>query len=110
MTLDELISIVLDALKGCVQGDSVGSEERECDAETDKGKLLGSRGGSGFAVPRVGRRGNRAVCECSDPVDCLFERNERKRNGSGYMGLAEPKRICERNKKQAVLLTRHCFT
>lgn len=28
MTLDELISIVLDALKGCVQGDSVGSEER----------------------------------------------------------------------------------
>lgn len=28
MTLDELINIVLDALKGCVQGDSVGSEER----------------------------------------------------------------------------------
>ena len=72
MTIDELINIVLDALKGCVQGDSVGREERECDAETDKGKLLGSRGGSGFAVPRIERRGNRAVCECSNPVDCLF--------------------------------------
>lgn len=72
MTIDELINIVLDALKGCVQGDSVGREERECDAEIDKGKLLGSCGGSGFAVPRIERRGSRAVCECSDPVDCLF--------------------------------------
>ena len=81
MTIDELINVVLDALKGCVQGDSVGREERKCDAEIDKGKLLGSRGGSGFAVPRVERRGNRAVCECSDPVDCLFERNEGKKLG-----------------------------
>ena len=27
MTIDELINIVLDALKGCVQGDSVGREK-----------------------------------------------------------------------------------
>ena len=79
MTIDELINIVLDALKGCVQGDSVG-KRRDCDAETDEGKLLGGRRGSGFAVPRAERRGGRALCECSDTVDCLFERRwERRR-------------------------------
>ena len=95
MTIDELINIVLDALKGCVQGDSVG-KRRGCDAETDEGKLLGGRRGSGFAVPRAERRGGRALCECSDTVDCLFERLA----SSGVMREREKKKDREETRRR----------
>ena len=75
VTVDEMINIVLDALKGCVQGDSVGKGWM-CDVEIDEGKLLCSCGRSGYALPRIEWRGNRAVCECINTMNCLFEKLE----------------------------------